>query len=197
MLRAGKRQDPLSPITLRLCIGLVLIWGSDLRRSAVRAGLTRASAGDSGAASKRTSLAGLPDTGVVAIPAHTSTSARPRLERWKRSQVVALDSIGDGFEIFDPIRPDLDENGLSHVVVTIRIVGQRDDTVAGRTHDINHPEPCNLNGGANLPTRVPAGDDPTILNGIDVRRLDIQSNSRNSVARHSAVRPRIELAREV
>jgi hypothetical protein len=30
-----------------------------------------------------------------------------------------------------------------------------------------------------------------------VRRLDIQSNSRNSVARHSAVRPRIEFAREV
>src|ERR1700730_2260273 len=194
MLRAGKRQDPLSPITLRLCIGLVLIWGSDLRRSAVRAGLTRASAGDSGAASKRTRLAGLPD---IAIPERSSTSARPRLERWKRSQVVALDSIGDGFEIFDPIRPDLDENGLSHVVVTIRIVGQRDDTVAGRAQDINHPEPCNLNGGANLPTRVPAGDDPTILNGIDVRPLDIQSNSRNSVARHNAVRPRIEFAREV
>jgi hypothetical protein len=123
--------------------------------------------------------------------------ASPISESWKCSQVVALDSIGDGFEIFDPIRSDLDDNPLSHVLVTIRIVGQRGDTVAGCTHDINHPEPCNLNGGANLPTRIPAGDDPPILNGIDVRPLDIQSNSRNSVARHSAVRSRIEFAREV
>ena len=167
MLRAGKKQDPLSPIALRLCIGLVLISASDLRMSAVRAGLTRA-------CRRR-----FPPRCAVKLQASSPsrptapTGARPRLESWKCSQVVALDSIGDGFETFDPIRPDLDENRLSRVVVAIRIVGQRDDTVAGRTHDINHPEPCNLNGEANLPTRIPAGDDPPILNGIDVRPLDI------------------------
>src|ERR1700720_1274860 len=110
------------------------------------------------------------DGRTIAVPPRSETSgvaggsAWPRLESWQCSQVVAVDSIGDGFEIFDPIRPDLDENRLSHVVVTIRIVGQRDDPVAGRTHDINHPEPCNLDGRANLPTRIPARDDPPILN---------------------------------
>ena len=84
--------------------------------------------------------------------------------------------LGDGFEIFDPIRSDLDENRPSTVVVAIRVARQRDDTVAGRAHDIDHSNPCHLNGGTNLPTSTPAGDDPPILNGIDVRALGVQSN---------------------
>jgi hypothetical protein len=128
--------------------------------------------------------------GLIPAPAQRHVSVQPDcsicLERRKCSQVVALDSIGDGFEIFDPIRSDLDENRLTPVVVTIRGARQRDNTVAGRAHDIDHPNPCNLNGGANLPTRMPAVDDPPILNGIDVRSFGIKSNSRNSVARHSA-----------
>jgi hypothetical protein len=120
----------------------------------------------------------------MARPASPANSRAACLKRWKCSQVVALDSIGDGFEIFDPIRSDLDENRLSTVVVAIRVARQRDDTVAGRAHDIDHPEPCNLNGGANLPSHMSAVDDHPILNGFDVRSLGIQSNSRNSVAHH-------------
>jgi hypothetical protein len=40
MLRAGDKDNQLSPIALLLCIGLVLISASDLRMSAVRVGLT-------------------------------------------------------------------------------------------------------------------------------------------------------------
>jgi hypothetical protein len=43
-----------------------------------------------------------------------SAQARQRtaafaLKSWK-SQIVALDSIGDGFEVFDPVRADPDAN---------------------------------------------------------------------------------------